>query len=186
MCNVRHTSCGTNLAGDTTMRDPQSDAPLPWILGWHERQGWWIFWNLKFLKIWKVRKRMRRWGWKGEVHRLHLGNVPGGGECPIVAQSHHNGAFEVMSIRHQPLHITQAICDDSHQLSPQPRGTSYVSCQSVLSSSLPMHIIKDSLHSGAFQQICKKRQVWQACLCYFFLPNCANFWFLDTEHLCNC
>ena len=117
---------------------------------------------------------------------MHLGNVPGGGECPLVAQSHHNGAFEVMSIRHQPPHITQAICDDSHQLSPQPRGTSYVSSQFVLNSSLPMHIIKDSLHSGAFQQICKKRQAWQACLCYFFLPYCANFWFLDAQHLCNC
>ena len=29
MCIVQHTSCGTNLAGDTTMRDPQSDAPSP-------------------------------------------------------------------------------------------------------------------------------------------------------------
>ena len=43
---------------------------------------------------------------------MHLGNVlTGGGEEGMGGDSHHNGAFEAMSIQHQPPHITQVICD---------------------------------------------------------------------------
>ena len=34
-------------------------------------------------------------------------------------------------------------------------------------------------------QRCKKRQALQACLCYFFLPSCANFWAVYAPNLLN-